>query len=168
MPGEWRRTVVVSRRRRGWASLRVGHPKIAAGVTCSASARCEAILTVGTAPAPTWLALPEEHDYPAAASYLRLIFDDARVATLVAALRAAPISSFFAKDILRASQLPLLAAGNSHVDKDADKIAAATGLSPLLLVRDVSLGKVIVADGYHRLCAVCAVDDEVLVPCKLV
>ena len=167
MPGEWRRTVVVSGRRRGRAGGRLSPPEIGTGDTCSPP-RHEALLSAGTTRAAIWLALPEAHDYPAAASYLRLVFTDARVASVIAALRAAPISSFLAKDILRASQLPLLTAGNSHVDKDIRKIAAGTGLSPLLLVRDESLRKVIVADGYHRLCAAFAVDEDMVVPCQLV
>jgi hypothetical protein len=28
-------------------------------------------------PEPVWFSEPEEHDYPAAMSYLRLLFDDA-------------------------------------------------------------------------------------------
>ena len=114
------------------------------------------------------LPIPEEHDYPAAESYLRLIFPDATAATLVAALRAGPISTFAAKDIFRASQLSLLGVSNSHVDKDTRKIAASLRLSPLLLVRDEARGKVVIADGYHRLCAVYAGDEDASVPCKLV
>lgn len=42
---------------------------------------------------PSWLAEPEEHDYPAALSYLSLIFDPQLVAMQVAALRKAPMTS---------------------------------------------------------------------------
>jgi hypothetical protein len=118
--------------------------------------------------AADWLPNPEEHDYPAAESYLRLIYPDAKVATLVAALRAAPVSTFAAKDIFRASQLSLLGVSNSHVDRDTRKIAAGSRLSPLLLVRDEARGKVVIADGYHRLCAVYARDEDASIPCKLV
>jgi hypothetical protein len=45
----------------------------------------------------------------------------------------------------------LLGISNSHVEKDRKKIANGVALSPLLLVRDESNGKVIIADGYHRL-----------------
>jgi len=41
-------------------------------------------------------------------------------------------------------------------------------LSPLLLVRYPANGRVIIADGYHRLCAVYAFDEDVVVPCKIV
>lgn len=39
-----------------------------------------------------WLAQPEEHDYPAAQSYLNLLYDDAHCAKLVRTLHAAPMS----------------------------------------------------------------------------
>jgi hypothetical protein len=115
-----------------------------------------------------WLAEPEEHDYPAAASYLALLHDEARVAELVAALRAAPAASFKAKDIFRASQLSLLGVSNSHVDKDQKKIRKGTPLAPLLLVREEALGRVVIADGYHRLCAVYGFDEDAWIPCRIV
>ena len=115
-----------------------------------------------------WLQEPEEHDYPAAASYLTLLREPPAVAALVQALRSAPVSTFKAKDIFRASGLSLLGISNSHVDKDRGKIAAGKRLSPLLLVRDSALGKVIVADGYHRLCAVYSFDEDALIPCKII
>ena len=48
------------------------------------------------------------------------------------------------------------------------KIAAGKKLSPLLLVRDPSNGKLVIADGYHRMCAVYLFDEDTLVPCKIV
>jgi hypothetical protein len=61
-----------------------------------------------------------------------------------------------------------LGTGNFHVEKDRQKIAAGKALSPLLLVRDDLTRKVIIADGYHRLCAVYSYDEDALVPCKIV
>ena len=118
-------------------------------------------------PAIGWLAAPEEHDYPAAQSYLGLLFDDATSARYVQALRAAPATSFAAKDIFRASGLSLLGVSNAHVEKDRKKIAAGTLLSPLLLVRSPGAQRVIVADGYHRLCAVYAIDEDARIPCRI-
>ncbi|HUB86534.1 MAG TPA: hypothetical protein VMB22_01485 [Verrucomicrobiae bacterium] len=115
-----------------------------------------------------WLAKPEEHDYPAAFSYLNLIYDKKRAGGFVAALKKAPGTQFKAKDIFRASRLPLLGSGNSHVEKDRDKIRAGQKLSPILLVRDSANGKAIIADGYHRLCAVYSFDEDAVVPCKIV
>ena len=113
-----------------------------------------------------WLAEPEEHNYPAALSYLQLLFPKARAAELVEKLKAAEVLLFKAKDIFRASGLSLLGVSNSHVDKDRRKIASGKMLSPILLVR--SEGKLIIADGYHRMCAVYAVDEDALIPCKIV
>jgi hypothetical protein len=115
-----------------------------------------------------WLKRPEPHDYPAAASYLSLIFDDRTTKAIVAKLKRAPVVEYKSKDIFRASGLPLLPLANAHVKVDEKKIAAHEGLSPLLLVRDSANGRVIIADGYHRLCAVYAFDEDVVVPCKIV
>jgi hypothetical protein len=115
-----------------------------------------------------WLREPEEHDYPAAQSYLNLTFDDARAKTYVEKLRRAPVLQFKAKDIFRASGLSLLGISNSHVAKDQKKIELGKELSPLLLVRDSAHSKVIIADGYHRLCAVYAHDEDAVIPCKIV
>ena len=114
-----------------------------------------------------WLAEPEEHDYPAAQSYLGLLFDDATAARLVERLRAAAPASFAAKDILRASGLSPLGVSNAHVEKDRKKVAAGTRLSPLLLVRSPGDPRLIVADGYHRLCAVYSLDEDARIPCRI-
>ena len=115
-----------------------------------------------------WLSEPEEHDYPAAGSYLRLIYDERTAASLVQQLRRAPMSSFKAKDIFRASGLSLLGISNLHVEKDRKKIKNGKRLSPLLLVRDKANGKVVIADGYHRLCAVYSFNEDAPIPCKIV
>ena len=115
-----------------------------------------------------WRRKPDTHDYPAARSYLRLIFDPAATVSLVKRLRRAPVVEFKAKDIFRASGLSLLGVSNSHVVKDQEKIRAGKKLSPILLVRSARGPKVIIADGYHRLCAVYSFDEDALIPCKIV
>jgi len=115
-----------------------------------------------------WLSEPEKHDYPAAESYLTLLYDGETAAKYAKALSRAPMTSFAAKDIFRASQLPLLGSNNSHVRKNQKKLAAGKKLSPLLLVRDLAHGKLIIADGYHRMCAVYSFDEDTIVPCKIV
>ena len=115
-----------------------------------------------------WLKAPEDHDYPAAQSYLSLLFDEAAVARYVQQLKSAAMSSFKAKDIFRASGLSLLGISNVHVERDRDKISSGTELSPLLLVRDPVNHRIIIADGYHRLCAVYSYDEDALIPCKIV
>ncbi|HTY04889.1 MAG TPA: hypothetical protein VMC86_00065 [Gemmatimonadales bacterium] len=114
-----------------------------------------------------WLDRPEDHDYDAAASYLGLLFPGAESTRLVKALRRARAVEFKAKDIFRASGLSLLGISNAHVEKDRRKIAAGKELSPLLLVRDREHGRVIIADGYHRLCAVYGYDEDANIPCRI-
>ena len=115
-----------------------------------------------------WLEEPEDHNYPAALSYLSLIYDEATASKMVDDLKQAPVSKFKAKDIFRASSLSLLGVSNSHVNKDRKKIKKGMGLSPVLLVRDAENGKVVIADGYHRICAVYSFDEDAIIPCKIV
>ena len=115
-----------------------------------------------------WLNDPEKHNFPAAQSYLSLIYERTVASSLVQKLRRAPMSSFKAKDIFRASGLSLLGISNNHVEKDRKKIKSGKKLSPLLLVRDKLRGRVIIADGYHRLCAVYSFDEDAEIPCKIV
>ena len=117
---------------------------------------------------PRWHDDVEEHNYPAARPYLGLIYPPGKVRTLVAKLRSAKLTRFMAKDIFRASALPLLGVSSSRFAQDRKKIAGGKSLSPILLVRDERNGKVVVADGYHRLCAVYSYDEEAWIPCKIV
>src|SRR5665811_429213 len=88
--------------------------------------------------------------HPDVESYLRLIFDDKRVDKMMTKFRNAAIVEFKAKDIFRASQLSLLGVSNSHVERDRKKIQRGDRLSPLLLVRNDRIARVVIADGYHR------------------
>ena len=115
-----------------------------------------------------WLEEPEDHDYPAAVSYLSLLFPESSARAYAARLRRAEVARFKAKDIFRASGLSLLGVSNLHVERDRARIRAAEKLSPLLLVRAPDHGRVIIADGYHRLCAVYSFDEDALIPCKIV
>jgi hypothetical protein len=115
-----------------------------------------------------WLAEVEEHDYPAAESYLRLLYANDKVAGMIAEFRSTAVVQFKAKDIFRASGLSLLGVSNMHVEKDRRKILEGKSLSPLLLLRDDQNGKVVIADGYHRLCAVYDFDEDALIHCKIV
>jgi hypothetical protein len=115
-----------------------------------------------------WRAKPQPEDYTAAETYLSLIVDADLASKYAKKLAKAAAASFKAKDIFRASNLALLGSGNFHVEKDRQKIAAGKALSPLLLVRDEANRAVIIADGYHRLCAVYSYDEDALIPCKIV
>jgi hypothetical protein len=117
---------------------------------------------------PRWLDDVAEPNYPAAESYLSLIYPPGKAAKLIAKLRAAAPEEFKAKDIFRASGLSLLGVSNTHVVRDCRKIAGGKALSPILLVRDTANGKVVVADGYHRMCAVYSIDEDAWIPCRIV
>jgi hypothetical protein len=117
-----------------------------------------------------WGEEPDEHDYPAAASYLSLICEPTEVRRLVTALKAAAIVHYHAKDLLRASELALLPPDNHHVASDLAKIAHGQPLSPVLLMRGDFRRAVplTIADGYHRVCASYHVDENADIPCHLV
>src|ERR1700742_259534 len=82
-----------------------------------------------------WKEEPEEHDFPAALSYLSLLLDERRAAAVVKVFRTGPVAHYKAKDLLRASNLPLLPEDNAHVALDLDKVRQHQKLSPVLLVR---------------------------------
>jgi hypothetical protein len=117
-----------------------------------------------------WKDEPDDHDYPAAVAYLTLIMPATAANAVVRRLRAAPIVHWKAKDLLRASRLPLLGPDSPHVAADLEKVKAGKPLSPILLVRgrlaaDVPLA---VADGYHRICASYHLDEDADIPCRIV
>jgi len=115
-----------------------------------------------------WLPEVEEHNYPAAQSYLSLIYAEAKVSDIVDRMRRAPVVQFKAKDVFRASGLSLLGVSNVHVERDRNKILSGKSLSPLLLLRDEQNGKVVIADGYHRMCAIYGFNEDALIHCKIV
>jgi hypothetical protein len=115
-----------------------------------------------------WLSEPQKQDYSAAESFLSLLMEPTAARTVVDQLQHATMAEFAAKDIFRASALPLLRFGNSHVEKDRTNIIKNEKLSPILLCRDTRAGKLVIADGYHRLCAVYTFDEDALIPCKIV
>ncbi|SDJ47467.1 hypothetical protein SAMN05444157_3538 [Frankineae bacterium MT45] len=117
----------------------------------------------------TWAQAPAKHDYPAAGNYLRLICSADQVAAITQLLIEAPTVHQYAKDILRASQLPLLPADDPEVAKDLKRIRKGVALAPVLLVRgDLASGRPLqVADGYHRVCASYLVSEDTDIPCRL-
>jgi hypothetical protein len=113
-----------------------------------------------------WQNEPEAQDFPAAESYLSLLIGPVAAAKLAKALRKELVLQHFAaKDILRASGLPLLAADDSEVAADLNKVKHGEKLSPVLLAQGIPLW---VADGYHRVCASYHIDEKALVPCRVV
>ena len=76
-----------------------------------------------------WLPQPEDKNFPAAESYLGLLYNDTTVKSIVSNLKSGPLSQFKAKDIFRASGLSLLGVSNSHVEKNRKKIESDTPFS---------------------------------------
>jgi hypothetical protein len=113
-----------------------------------------------------WLKDPEEHDFPAAIDYLELLFTTEESKAFTDQLRKAPTIVKKAKDILRASSLPLLPQDNIHVRQNLKKVKKGNKLSPILLVKKDN--KLIIADGYHRICATYYLSEDLQIPCRLV
>jgi len=117
-----------------------------------------------------WQPRPEKHDFQAAEDYLSLIMPAKRATEYRKRLAAArnDITHRKARDILRASQLALLGEDNKHVAADLRKAASGAALSPILLLRGDGENPLIVADGYHRVCASYWIDENTDIPCILV
>lgn len=112
----------------------------------------------------SWRDGVDAHDYPAAFEYLSLTYPVHIAEATVENLRRECMRTFKAKDIIRASGLPLLPKTNVHVGTDLRKVKKGASLSPILLVRGRPL---IIADGYHRICAVYHFNEDSEVPCKI-
>jgi hypothetical protein len=117
-----------------------------------------------------WQLEPDEHDFPAARTYLSLICSPALAGSLVKLLKRATTSHYQAKDLLRASRLRLLDENNKHVARDLQKVQNGNKLSPILLVRGRfdKNRNLVIADGYHRVCASYWLDENSLIPCRIV
>jgi hypothetical protein len=116
-----------------------------------------------------WSEKGENADFEAAFKFLSLLCSDRKAGALVKSLRGAKLVEHAAKDLLRAAQLPLLPRDESHVSGDLKRIQKGKPLAPVLLVRgDLARGlPLVVADGYHRICAVCYFDESAPVRCRI-
>jgi hypothetical protein len=112
---------------------------------------------------------PAEKDFVAARRFLTLVCPAAHAARLVQAMRRARPVSHAAKDLLRASGLALLSQDDAQVAADLKRIRKGKPLAPVLLIQgDVLRGSVlVVADGYHRICAACHFDEDAPISCLL-
>ena len=121
-------------------------------------------------PTEHWKPEPDDHDFPAATDYLSLVLSESAASAVTAALQGASLVHRKAKDLLRASQLPLLPPDNIHVKKDLAKVDKGILLSPVLLVRGSLDGgwPLQIADGYHRICASHELNEDADIPCRLV
>ncbi len=120
--------------------------------------------------ASIWEDVPKADDLENAARFLNLVLDNRAVRTTPGKLRRAPSVTYEAKDLLRASRLPLLDKDDPHVTDDLKKIGKKKKLSPVLLVRgDARSGvPMMIADGYHRICASYHWDEDCPVACRIV
>ena len=119
-------------------------------------------------PKVKWLDEAEEKDYAAARSYLSLLVPSGDLDRLIDALKQAPSGRWRAKDILRATRLPLLGAKQSEeVAEKLEKIRANERLSPGLIVIPRPDVVAQIADGYHRTCAAYLAHEDTLVPGRI-
>ena len=109
-----------------------------------------------------WLKRPEDKDWLAANDYLNLLGYDSLPDI---DLNKLPIQSFKAKDILRASGLQLLPENNIKVKSKEKKINDGNPLSPIILVLTEPGKNLVIADGYHRVCAVFYENQDAEIPC---
>lgn len=121
-------------------------------------------------PQELWKTEPDDHDYPAAQSFLSLLATADEAKRLADLLKDAPIEFHPAKDVLRGADLPLLPLDDASVVRDLAKVIQGHKLSPVLLVRgDVRMGvRAIIADGYHRVCASYHLSENERIPCRLI
>jgi hypothetical protein len=109
-----------------------------------------------------WDKRPAPEDYTAALNFLTLQFPAATARRLVRKARSVKATLHIAKDILRASSLPLLALDERHVAENLKRIRKGKPLSPIILIQgDLLHGRpFVIADGYHRMCAACHADED--------
>jgi hypothetical protein len=119
--------------------------------------------------AEVWKEDPDDHDFPAAGDFLSLLFSEVVSAALVEQLRIASTVRRRANDLLRASRLSLLPSDDPEVERDLKRVAKGDSLSPVLLVRGQASAGVplIVADGYHRICASYYLTEDAEIPCRI-
>jgi hypothetical protein len=121
-------------------------------------------------PKLAWKKKPEAADYQGALQFLLLIYPERIARRMLSAFSRAKTVEHVAKDLLRASNLPLLSRKEAHVEDDLSRIRKGKELAPVLLIRgDMSKNvPLVVADGYHRICAICYYDEDAPIACRLV
>jgi hypothetical protein len=117
-----------------------------------------------------WTSRPGETELAGASRYLSLQFPSALARRLVTKARRARKEEHVAKDLLRASRLPLLPTDERHVADNLKKIRKGKSLTPVIVVQgDWMTGRpLIIADGYHRMCAACHADEDALISLVMV
>ena len=116
-----------------------------------------------------WKPSPAPEDFAAAEAYLTLLCSSRRAKSFVRQLRRGSTREYEAKDLLRASGLPLLPREESHVESDLKRVHKGKLLTPVLIIQgDLAQGRLLViADGYHRVCAVYYYDEDAPIACRI-
>jgi hypothetical protein len=116
-----------------------------------------------------WKKKPEPEDYGAALNFLTLVFTVGDAKKLIHGLHNAVTVERAAKDLLRASELSLLPRDEPHVDEDLKRIHKGKALSPILLIQGDMKRRIplLVADGYHRICAIYYYNENAPIPCRM-
>jgi hypothetical protein len=116
-----------------------------------------------------WRKKPEKEDYPAAQAYLSLAFNQAVATRLVKKLRRAKVKKMPARDILRAAHTPMAEVKAFDWASQRRDIKKGRRFSPILLIcGGHSDGEgLVIADGFHRLCAAFAADQDAVVLFKI-
>ena len=142
------------------------------GETVKTAAGAATKARTGLSPAVSvrWLEIPKSMTTRQRRPTLSLLAGPAKIRALVSALKSAPVAHYMAKDILRASGLPLLPEDDVHVVKDLAQIRAGNPLSPCLMIRGKirNCQQAQIADGYHRVCASYYADEDTDIPVKIV
>jgi hypothetical protein len=112
-----------------------------------------------------WAKDVAEDNYVAAQRYLSLVVGNHSAASLTRALRRAKLDHQVARDLMRAADYRPTAPNDK---KQRNEIRNGHKLTPFLVVRDIAQRRLIIADGYHRIGAICEFDDETQVPCRIV
>ena len=117
-----------------------------------------------------WRSHPKAKDYEGVRDFLSLLCSEADADALIERLSNAEPIERAGKDLLRAAALPLLSKDDPHVSDDLKDIRKGKPLAPVLLVRG-NLKKsfsLVIADGYHRICASYIVDEGSPISCRIV
>jgi hypothetical protein len=114
-----------------------------------------------------WLKQPQKKDYPAAKMYLSLTLGQKEASRVVAKLRQAKVLEMPARDLLRASRTPMSEVQAFDWVTQNKAIKKGDPLSPILLVCGSHGTELTIADGFHRLCAAFAHDQDATVPFKI-
>lgn len=117
-----------------------------------------------------WKKRAGKKEFAAARNYLSLQVPDKLADQLVAVAERIRPTTRVAKDVLRASRLPLLPLDELHVAADLKRIRKGKRLAPVIFIQgDLSHARpAIIADGYHRMCAACHADEDMPVAIILV